>query len=811
MSKTKTKTEYRNTDIHYLYSALYRLREILLFPGNQQFYKIDKKQKKILRKLSECKEKDIYDLVTKIKTRHSKELQNEYVQGNAEQQSLVCLESWLACLVKLQETDLVILLKEITTQIIKDLTPLLKNTLLSLASQNGCVNVVESLLSNGADFKVTNNNLETPLHLASKNGHADVVKSLLDDENVIKSLFENSHILSPRNKDFETPLHLALHKGHVSIAKFLIEKGADVNAVANLKLTPLHLAVEKSYLEIVRLLIEKGADVNVYNYKSETPLHLAVEGKRLGIFKLLIEQGADLKVKTYSSSYTVFDLLAPFGPLDMAKFVLSKYDNLQTIFDEVVARNFLKLAIQHSCVEIVQILLSKYANFRGLIGGEFGRKLLHLAVKESSLEIVRALLSYGVDVNDSNIDMETALHLAVRKGCLEIVDFLLSQGADVNALNNKKETALNLAIKMSNTAIYDSIMNYKIANENKQNNDANNADYQEQSIQENISNVDNQNEPINSEQDKQNKENDLSESLDPNFSEGGEQYEKDDSNYLSEERVRSLSGNDEQIEENNLSETNALSFSYKKDQNEVVIKETTYINENQEKKNNEIEINTNNADNQRQNKKNKQKELKMACNNFVPIKINTNENTQDNDANNADYQQKQDNSLSLQPKSRQISNAEDKTTKSSTVKGFFSGVGIGVFVTCIAVVGKMIATTGISLTVATFWTACAVVTSMLPIVGLIFLACGIIGAIAGYFKSNTRLAKNELAKPLLSNGCGASNNLLDTQLQINCEGENLKSHTKDTNATSNAYKKLCDRIADDSDLLINDGGRSSPR
>ena len=56
---------------------------------------------------------------------------------------------------------------------------LTKNRFLLNASHNGHLNIVEFLVSHGANVNAKNNNNETPLHIAWKNGHKDIVEYLV--------------------------------------------------------------------------------------------------------------------------------------------------------------------------------------------------------------------------------------------------------------------------------------------------------------------------------------------------------------------------------------------------------------------------------------------------------------------------------------------------------------------------------------------------------------------------------------------------------------------------------------------------------
>ena len=62
-----------------------------------------------------------------------------------------------------------------------------------------------------------------------------------------------------RNEIGNTPLHAALAGGRGSVAELLVERGADVNAVAN-GLTPLDIAAGREDQEMMAFLVAHGAE-----------------------------------------------------------------------------------------------------------------------------------------------------------------------------------------------------------------------------------------------------------------------------------------------------------------------------------------------------------------------------------------------------------------------------------------------------------------------------------------------------------------------------------------------------------------------
>jgi ankyrin repeat protein len=102
-----------------------------------------------------------------------------------------------------------------------------------------------------------------------------------DLETVKKLLTGNPDLIFSRDMYGSTALKRAAdaintHGGHKDVVKFLLDKGADVNAHANVeKLTPLHVAAAAGNKAIVELLLVHGADVNAKDGRGKTPLFYA--------------------------------------------------------------------------------------------------------------------------------------------------------------------------------------------------------------------------------------------------------------------------------------------------------------------------------------------------------------------------------------------------------------------------------------------------------------------------------------------------------------------------------------------------------
>lgn len=189
------------------------------------------------------------------------------------------------------------------------------NSLLHEASHNGHLEVVQLLISSGADVKDTNKYRTTPLHEASRHGHKEVVQILLSagadiscTDNVgcsplhwvswygplemVKYLILSGADANSTNAHATTPLHYASTSGNLEIVKYLLLSGADMSCTDNDGNTPLHCASVYGHLEVVQYLLSSGADISCKDNRGNTVLDIAVNKRHLEVVDILLGAGA---------------------------------------------------------------------------------------------------------------------------------------------------------------------------------------------------------------------------------------------------------------------------------------------------------------------------------------------------------------------------------------------------------------------------------------------------------------------------------------------------------------------------------------
>jgi len=173
--------------------------------------------------------------------------------------------------------------------VVLQLTNCATMTPLTAAARDGNVDLVKELLKKGAKIDEPNpgNWNATPLYWSLSNCKYEAAEYLLKKGANVNST--DSFGMSP--------LHLAVccKDTDLSLIEHLIEKGADVNY----KNTPdgwtgLHFAIFSGADDVARLLIEKGANVNAIADDGTTPLILAAKNDSVFIAKLLLEKKANV-------------------------------------------------------------------------------------------------------------------------------------------------------------------------------------------------------------------------------------------------------------------------------------------------------------------------------------------------------------------------------------------------------------------------------------------------------------------------------------------------------------------------------------
>lgn len=107
----------------------------------------------------------------------------------------------------------------------------------------------------------------TAIFHAALENHLDIVQFLISRGAQVDVI----------DSDFKTPMIWAAFKGHVQMVEFLLDNGANINYQDEMNhWSALHWAVSGGNLTLVRLLVERGADRTLENGLGQTPYIFAI-------------------------------------------------------------------------------------------------------------------------------------------------------------------------------------------------------------------------------------------------------------------------------------------------------------------------------------------------------------------------------------------------------------------------------------------------------------------------------------------------------------------------------------------------------
>jgi ankyrin repeat protein len=188
---------------------------------------------------------------------------------------------------------------------------------LVMAAARKQVAVVEALLDKGADVNIRATDAEkgieqiTPLHVSATNGHVEILQLLLT----------RGANVNAQDKSGLTPLMAASELGNTVAVILMIDKGADVNLQDYDGLSPLILTAYTSQHDVARILLSHEAQPELADDQFTTPLMIAAQQGDMEMVKLLIEAGANPKTRKGPNGYRAADIAKLNDHKDVAAFL----------------------------------------------------------------------------------------------------------------------------------------------------------------------------------------------------------------------------------------------------------------------------------------------------------------------------------------------------------------------------------------------------------------------------------------------------------------------------------------------------------
>ena len=309
---------------------------------------------------------------------------------------------------------------------------LLALTLLHVAAQRGCLEVLEVVLRHCPSLvaKMTLDGLNA-LHIACMEGHVDLIPLLANAESLKASL------------------HIGALTGNVNVVRALLRNGAGaiVNVVNEVhSVPPIVYAARNSHNDVMTVLVEEADAtcdsaflecLSKGNATGAQYLYSKVKDastKRLGLFKAcrhgsnlkflqwLQGKGIDFNVRD-GDGWTPLMYACASGSLQLVRWLCEHADTTM----RVDMHTILSVAARAGHAEVVRhlVLVAKVKVDERVVSG---KTALHIACKKGHVETVKVLIkACGANVNAMRNNNGTPLHLACSNGHVDVIRYLIRE------------------------------------------------------------------------------------------------------------------------------------------------------------------------------------------------------------------------------------------------------------------------------------------------------------------------------------------------------------------------------------------------
>lgn len=125
-------------------------------------------------------------------------------------------------------------------------------------------------------------------------------------EQIVEILISKGADVNKSDENMWSPLHSCSSSGFLELAKLLIASGADCRAKTSSGCTPLHYAASKGHIDIVRLIVEKDrAVIDVQDVYGRSAIFMSACSGRQECFDFLFQEEADLTLREKVTGDTI--------------------------------------------------------------------------------------------------------------------------------------------------------------------------------------------------------------------------------------------------------------------------------------------------------------------------------------------------------------------------------------------------------------------------------------------------------------------------------------------------------------------------
>ncbi len=252
------------------------------------------------------------------------------------------------------------------------------------AIQKGDVAKVKTLIAKDKELiNMKSEKGQTPLHFAVQNGNQEIVEFLISQ----------GADINVRDGEGNTPLIMAIALEKTDTAAFLLSNGADVKIKNAQNEPPIIVALMQGQNELIAPILDKGQDVNERFEGNLTILLMATISGNKEIIELLVNRGADVNVIADEGNITPMFGAIFLGNKDAVDIFLSKGGVDKDYRDMATGRTYLHTAVLTGIRDIVGLLVNAGCEVNA--EDKRGKTPLHYAAKYGHKKIAALLVRNG--------------------------------------------------------------------------------------------------------------------------------------------------------------------------------------------------------------------------------------------------------------------------------------------------------------------------------------------------------------------------------------------------------------------------------
>jgi ankyrin repeat protein len=277
------------------------------------------------------------------------------------------------------------------------------------AIQKGDVAKVKTLISNKKELiHMKSEKGQTPLHLAVQNGSQEIINFLISQGADINA----------KDSEGNTPLITALALRKADTAKFLLAKGADVR-IKNAEDEPaIIVAIMHGMNELIAPILDSGQDVNERFRGNFTALLMATFTGNKEVVKLFLDRGANVNAAAQEAGMTVTPMYAAIflGHKDLVDLFLSRGGVDKNFREKKTGRTLLHIATLKGGRDTVSLLVNGGYDINAT--DNRGKSPLHYAAQYGHKKIAELLLQNGARAKNlkENFGMSPLLKKKLKAG-----------------------------------------------------------------------------------------------------------------------------------------------------------------------------------------------------------------------------------------------------------------------------------------------------------------------------------------------------------------------------------------------------------